>query len=567
MLSIAVTRDHSDTAQDHIDQTAAAAADSTGFDYMQSSDDVVDTATAANTALSSTAECVLSPSSRGSHDCLNARNEVTLLGSGADNDLSSNTNLPCGVGVGGASGDQHCLLDTPPPSPPAIYDPHHTPAAIDNSSDDDDDDGFGASSFSRLKPVYHACRATPISLDIPPDDICSEDELLGRIDYQSFDLDDLPPPPDDLLSRSFENHLSDNSQLSHLPSLMGFGSDPPGLRNPFCDDGANTSHIDAIRPLEVSSNQCTGLTVAAPVSLSSAQNGSDDVIGKCVPNDEMSSAIDVSPTACISSPNCCHFSDVPQQQGLRGEQTQPQTKTSTQTATVRQELLPASKTVHKTVEPSSLIFDNCQTDTEQSLTLEGARQCNGNTAANDSHSVVLPQPQEQSQNADAAAARLAADRTHPQLARSVPDHADTQQQTTSTSASDTVTLRDHTDSSEPGGGGGGGGGDTLSAAAAAAAAVVPPDVAAIDRQAIDAALQTFTIKPEDNKILAAIKKQQKQKKPRGKRRRKEFDDSFYSQDSEVCYDSPIDIDISDTTAAVAACTNAVAGRNNNASAM
>ena len=114
---------------------------------------------------------------------------------------------------------QTCL-ETPPPSPdqiPFTAEPlESTQRPSAGELDFDEDSPF----LRRPLPVYHACRATPISLDIPPDDICSEDELMGRLDYESFDLDDLPPPPAHLLSTSFDasHYIDDNSQLALLPS-------------------------------------------------------------------------------------------------------------------------------------------------------------------------------------------------------------------------------------------------------------------------------------------------------------------------------------------------------------
>ena len=53
------------------------------------------------------------------------------------------------------------------------------------------------------RPVYHTCDAIPIQLDIPPDDICSEDERYSCSEEGFFDVENLPPPPEELL-RDFE---------------------------------------------------------------------------------------------------------------------------------------------------------------------------------------------------------------------------------------------------------------------------------------------------------------------------------------------------------------------------
>lgn len=60
-------------------------------------------------------------------------------------------------------------------------------------------------------------------LDIPPDDISSEDERF-RIEYRVFNMDDLPPPPDEFLTDSKMN-VPSSDEDSRLHSACDQGDD------------------------------------------------------------------------------------------------------------------------------------------------------------------------------------------------------------------------------------------------------------------------------------------------------------------------------------------------------
>lgn len=91
------------------------------------------------------------------------------------------------------------------------------------------------------KPVYHTCAAMPIALDIPPDDICSEDEQYTKIsDY--IDMEELPPPPAELLEDIDEKLGEPSTENIYEQNQSYF---VPMYHNHFLEDGDSKNLLNS----------------------------------------------------------------------------------------------------------------------------------------------------------------------------------------------------------------------------------------------------------------------------------------------------------------------------------